>query len=458
MLPAAPIPGRADHLAVWTGSEMIVWGGGAGGPTNTDGAAYDPAANRWRRIADAPTAFLFYPRAVWTGTEMIVWGERNPTVRPDRQGSSASTLGEAYSPATDSWRSLPDAPIGPRVGFSLVWTGTEMTVFGGHDDCGYCGRGPGVMAGNRDGAAYDPHANRWRSIGPAPLGPIGGPDGPGSVWDGHELIVWGGMIAVSDVSEPPTAEGAALDPTTGRWRPLPKGPVASMFPDGAWTGTVVLSFVWAPKGMAVAASDLVAYSPERDSWYQLPPSGLAPRPSPPTVWTGRQLIIWGGGNDGVAHDDGAVFTVDGGPAAAPVTAPTTSGPAEQRSIAPTGVPECPPDTSMPSMGSGSFCGPEPHAGNGNGPDGLCVGSEKSPPCAAGVTVGHYYSYTLPGTCDGRILFDGRRWISELPPPTNGPDMYVWMRLDSTGGLGFISPRGSVGFQPDAGKPPLPCRE
>ena len=39
---------RAGHTTVWTGSEMIVWGGGASGPVyfNT-GGRYNPSTDSW---------------------------------------------------------------------------------------------------------------------------------------------------------------------------------------------------------------------------------------------------------------------------------------------------------------------------------------------------------------------------------------------------------------------------
>src|SRR6266853_1805735 len=64
---------RTFHSAVWTGSEMIIWGGG-GGPLNT-GGRYNPATNTWTATSgtNAPSARIDHT-AVWTGTEMIVWG------------------------------------------------------------------------------------------------------------------------------------------------------------------------------------------------------------------------------------------------------------------------------------------------------------------------------------------------------------------------------------------------
>jgi hypothetical protein len=117
---------------------------------------------------------------------------------------------------------------------------------------------------------------------------------------------------------------------------------------------------------------------------------------------------------------------------------------------------CPAHSPDPSLQNGPYCGPLPRAGNGSGPDGLCSGHETTPPCGRGVVVGKYYAYTLPESCDGQITFDGRLWDSEMPPPANGPDLWVWMRLDPSGELRFISPEGTVGFTPDKGHPPPSC--
>ena len=51
----APEP-RSYHTAVWTGSEMIIWGGYNGNGTGTnynDGGLYDPTANSWTAVSTA---------------------------------------------------------------------------------------------------------------------------------------------------------------------------------------------------------------------------------------------------------------------------------------------------------------------------------------------------------------------------------------------------------------------
>ncbi|PYL86246.1 MAG: galactose oxidase, partial [Verrucomicrobia bacterium] len=64
--------GREIHTAVWTGSEMIVWGGYNGTDLNT-GGRYNPSADSWTAISttNAPAARDSHA-AVWTGSEMIV--------------------------------------------------------------------------------------------------------------------------------------------------------------------------------------------------------------------------------------------------------------------------------------------------------------------------------------------------------------------------------------------------
>ncbi len=69
---------RDSHTAVWTGSEMIVWGGQNNGSYFNNGGQYDPALNSWITVptSGAPAARGKHT-AVWTGSEMIIWGGEN---------------------------------------------------------------------------------------------------------------------------------------------------------------------------------------------------------------------------------------------------------------------------------------------------------------------------------------------------------------------------------------------
>ena len=52
----APTP-RADHTAVWTGVEMIIWGGFDGLFVTNHGGRYNPNTDTWTatNLANAPT-------------------------------------------------------------------------------------------------------------------------------------------------------------------------------------------------------------------------------------------------------------------------------------------------------------------------------------------------------------------------------------------------------------------
>jgi hypothetical protein len=232
-IPRGPLGGRARHTAVWTGTEMIVWGGWGGGRVRPDGAAYDPASGRWRRIAPAPLSARLDHAAVWTGTEMVVWGGSRPA-----GGERATVLsdGAAYDPARDRWRPLAPAPlrsapaavleVGIEVDIDAMWTGARMIVWNGiggalyepgrdrwrkfppppprlrhwkpTDSAVWSGREAIVFGGTArgdssdfiaTGAAYDPARRRWRALPPAPLA---GRDRHAAVWTGDAMLVWGG--------------------------------------------------------------------------------------------------------------------------------------------------------------------------------------------------------------------------------------------------------------------------
>lgn len=110
---------------------MIMWGGlGPGEGANPDplntGGRYNPTTDQWNATAtgiNCPSDRVLHT-VVWTGSEMIIWG-----------GTSDSS-GGCYEPATNSWKTTStgnDCPSG-RYYHSAVWTGTGMIIWGGHAD------------------------------------------------------------------------------------------------------------------------------------------------------------------------------------------------------------------------------------------------------------------------------------------------------------------------------------
>jgi len=118
----APVP-RGSHTAVWTGSEMIVWGGYNSNFLNS-GGRYNPVTGGWTftDTSNAPEARAQHT-AVWTGHEMIVWAGQGITFNG----------GGRYYPASNTWIATCDqnAP-GGRENASAVWTGSQMIGWGGN--------------------------------------------------------------------------------------------------------------------------------------------------------------------------------------------------------------------------------------------------------------------------------------------------------------------------------------
>lgn len=288
-LAEAPLSGRFLPAAVWTGREMLVWGGaecqGAcdrlGSRTHADGAAYDPAADSWRLLAPSPLSARSGALAVWSGQELIVWG--------GWVGDRFLDDGAAFDPAANRWRSLAPSPLTGRFGTPSgtvaqvpgVWTGEEMLIWG--EGAGVEDTDPGAPTG----AAYDPAADQWRVLAPAPVLPrIAVP-----VWTGHEMLVWGGQSGRRYFDD-----GAAYDPATDRWRTLPSSPLAARFTFAVWNGTQML--IWGGESSERAFDDGAAYDPAAESWRPLPPSPMRERRGFTLVWTGEEMVVWGGAPGG----------------------------------------------------------------------------------------------------------------------------------------------------------------
>ncbi|GIH80347.1 hypothetical protein [Planobispora longispora] len=144
-LPEAGLAPRSHHSAVWTGTQMIIWGGDDGRRTFGDGAAYDPARKTWTRLPAAPLQPRSHHSAVWTGQEMIIWGG---TATPTRIRTAPRFDGAAYNPATGVWRAISRPPHRPS------WLDARAAAV------------PGYVA-IASGAAvllYDLAADRWRAV------------------------------------------------------------------------------------------------------------------------------------------------------------------------------------------------------------------------------------------------------------------------------------------------------
>jgi hypothetical protein len=273
---------RSAHSAVWTGSEMIIWGGSWGTHGRNNGLRYDPATNSWTptSTADAPPASSGHT-AIWTGEPlnmMIVFG-----------GGAAHgpVFGGMYEPAKDKWTPIikdkdhpqPNMP-NTRLDHSAVWTGKEMIIWGG-----FC---TGTCMRN-DGARFDPETKTWRAMA-TPGAFLPGRRGHIAVWTGTEMIIWGGKRTVAVLRN-----GARYNPENDTWTPMSlEGAPARDSCTGVWSGKELL--VW---GGYNFHRDGYRYDPAADQWTPMTLVGAPPgRGGHTAVWTGSEMIVWGGMNGG----------------------------------------------------------------------------------------------------------------------------------------------------------------
>ena len=267
---------RCEHTAVWTGTEMMVWGGLPW--TNTGaGAKYYPLTDTWLPITTTGAPLVrCYHSAVWTGTEMIIWGGMDNAFNPLGNGAR-------YNPTTDTW--TPVNPIGtpcPREAPTSVWTGSRMIIWGGW--------GPVLMGGFlNDGGIYDPALNTWTGATNLSGAPSIRAVVPPAVWTGTEMIVWGGYDGAL------LGDGAKYDPTGNSWTAtnLIGAPSARDEHTAVWTGTEMI--IWGGRGSGGKTNTGGKYEPTGNTWTATNPAGTpSARARHTAVWTGTEMIIWGG--------------------------------------------------------------------------------------------------------------------------------------------------------------------
>ena len=288
--------GRYDQTAVWTGTEMIVWGGfrdnGSSFETLDTGGRYNPSTDSWMptSTSNVPTARWVHT-AVWTGTEMIVWGGID-------QHFGFLNTGGRYNPSSDTWTasSITDAPTA-RSAHAAVWTGSQMIVWGG---------GQQNNSANT-GGRYNPSTDSWTATSTTNV--TTSRYFPTAVWTGREMIAWGGYndAAMS------LNTGGIYNPDTDSWTATRKNnaPTHGEFHTAVWTGSEMI--VWSGFGGTFANTG-GRYNPRTDSWTRTSTTNApAGRWKHTAVWTGSQMIVWGGTDEGNYFNSGGRYCAQTAP-------------------------------------------------------------------------------------------------------------------------------------------------
>jgi hypothetical protein len=222
-------------VIAWTDEELVIWGGTVfrGAQTLSDGAAYNPATDSWRRLDPSPLGEVQQAQWSWTGSELVV---------RSTDGVTTDDVTAAWDPAGNSWRPIAEWPLRGRSSETLVWTGSAIID---------------VAAST----AIDPDGGDARPIAASPYR-----TGSSAIWTGDEVLVF---------------PGGAYDPTADRWRPLPHGP-----------GNATAS-AWLENRAVVVDSELnsALYHPDTDTWSSLPDLPLPSLGCDPRMYAAGRTVI-----------------------------------------------------------------------------------------------------------------------------------------------------------------------
>ena len=281
-LPTSGAPAeRKLHTAIWSGTEMIIWGGDGGTVSLDNGARYNLSLNNWMSITTSNAPFARYGHsAIWTGNEMIIWGGFNSGNTPPYLNTGAK-----YYPISDSWVAITTTNVpSARYYHTAIWTGTEMIIWGGYN-------------GNdlNTGAKYNPTSDSWVTItttnAPSPR------SSHSAVWTGTEMIIWGGYNNTSGSVW--FNDGAKYNPNTDTWIPLTttNAPLARAGHIAIWTGSEMI--IWGGRrewGNFLTSGS--KYNAASDTWTSISTTGApSGRRWHTGIWSGTELIIWGGYDD-----------------------------------------------------------------------------------------------------------------------------------------------------------------
>lgn len=226
---AGPLATRWGAVVLQAGSGIFVWGGereaenmGLPGPSAvySDGAYYDPSAQTWTALPDAPLGTAPWPR-----------------------GSVGVAVGEvvyvASGRATAAWHLD-----------SRRWTTVTVAP---EDLRGLVDAGGRVVGMAMSGRAFELRDAEWRAL-PAPPVLL---TNNRAIWTGQEIVVLGRNEEFGPLS------GVALDPGRGRWRTLPDAQLDPRSFDAVWDGNSIVVVDYRNRS--------ARYTPASDSWTMLPP-------------------------------------------------------------------------------------------------------------------------------------------------------------------------------------------
>ena len=247
-LVVAPQPFGVELISsgVWTGSEVLF------AHESTGGLALDPDQGTWRTLTAGPLSPRQEPSRVWTGRELVVWGGCDSVLAgcSDSTGRERFRDGAVYKPLSDTWRTMAPSPLPEGSVTAAVWAGAEVFYYTADVDTGVAGA-----------ASYNPTLDQWTLLTAPPFDPRYNLE---LAWSSASdlVLAWGGWRPDPGESDYVdggigyTSDGAAYDLSTKTWLRLPDAPNrtgrdrhsmaaigSTFYIDGGWpaTGPLTLS-------------------------------------------------------------------------------------------------------------------------------------------------------------------------------------------------------------------------
>jgi N-acetylneuraminic acid mutarotase len=284
---------------------VLVWGGFgettlAGQSLNVPekgGASYNPVTRTWAKLPNGPLSDRRDPSAVWTGNQMIVFGGQNTA---DKTLLSGAT----YTPATKTWARMPVFP-GTRLGgvpvaTTSVWNGKQFVVWATFEERRYIGNNTTEISPRKVMAEWTPGTSHWRELAePLRIATVGAT----SMWTGTRVVLVNGTDCLPGESCAPsfdyTPESSFL-PRSGKWGELPQSIVLAGNGPTLWTGQAILTLnLGAEIGGSkqnLSPGQGAAFDPARKRWISLPSAPIVGLLAPTYIWTGNSFVVWGQGS------------------------------------------------------------------------------------------------------------------------------------------------------------------
>ncbi len=227
---------------------------------------------------------------IWTGNRFIVWGGYHSG--SNTVASGVKNLGYMHNPSTDSWTntSITGAPAAREKHFGARAAGNKMLIFGG---LSYTLTGASIPYG--DGAIYDPLNNTWSTLfsttgTPTPYAFVTGQKCLDTIANKLYTFNWYINVPYAYVYNINTNTWAPF--TTSNCPPV----TVQLGYSSVWMGTPVNKWMIWGGNPASGVTDGRIFNPASAAWESIspPPIGFQPATSPKLVWTGTDVIVYGG--------------------------------------------------------------------------------------------------------------------------------------------------------------------